>query len=210
VVYVERSPGAFEPREVRTGRVGDEGIEIVDGLEDSEVVVVQGNLLIDAEAQLRNVAIPLEPATPPTEAVPDAAAVFFQQVASVSLALAADDSTAAIAAGRSLPELARGIPETDGAASVLAALRALSNPPAGGDLAAVRRSFLPWSQTSADLAQAFLREGADPGVRVFECPMTGDSFAGAPARARWIQTSAEVRNPYLGATMLTCGAEVQP
>ena len=53
VVYVEKSPGAYEQRSVKTGRVGDEGIEILDGLKDGERVVAQGNLMIDAEAQLR-------------------------------------------------------------------------------------------------------------------------------------------------------------
>ncbi len=212
VVYVERSPGAYEPRDVRIGRVGNEGVEILDGLDGTERVVVQGNLLIDAEAQLRNVASPVESTAPPTESVPDAAAILFRQIAEVSQALASDDATAAVAVGNSLPDLAKeltvtGAPATDVA---LAALQAITDPPTGEDLAAVRRNFLPWSQAAAELAQAFLRDGADPGVRVFECPMTGDSFAGAPTRARWIQSTAEVRNPYLGAMMLTCGAEVKP
>jgi membrane fusion protein, copper/silver efflux system len=53
VVYAEKSSGAYEQRAVRTGRVGDEGIEILEGLKEGERVVAQGNLMIDAEAQLR-------------------------------------------------------------------------------------------------------------------------------------------------------------
>ena len=53
VAYVEVGPGQYEQRTVKTGRVGDEGIEILEGLREGERVVTQGNLMIDAEAQLR-------------------------------------------------------------------------------------------------------------------------------------------------------------
>ncbi len=53
VAYVEKTPGAYEPREVKTGRIGDDNIEVLAGLEENEKVVTQGNLMIDAEAQLR-------------------------------------------------------------------------------------------------------------------------------------------------------------
>jgi Cu(I)/Ag(I) efflux system membrane fusion protein len=53
VVYLQNASSEYEQRAVRTGRVGDEGIEILEGLKDGERVVAQGSLLIDAEAQLR-------------------------------------------------------------------------------------------------------------------------------------------------------------
>jgi multidrug efflux pump subunit AcrA (membrane-fusion protein) len=46
-------PGEYKQRPVKTGRVGDEGIEILEGVKEGERVVAQGNLMIDAEAQLR-------------------------------------------------------------------------------------------------------------------------------------------------------------
>ena len=61
VAYVEKAPGGYEPREVKTGRVGDDSIEILDGLEENERVVTQGNLMIDAEAQLRGPAAEVKP-----------------------------------------------------------------------------------------------------------------------------------------------------
>jgi Barrel-sandwich domain of CusB or HlyD membrane-fusion/Heavy metal binding domain len=51
IVYVENSSGEYEQRALKTGRVGDEGIEILEGVKDGERVVAQGNLMIDAEAQ---------------------------------------------------------------------------------------------------------------------------------------------------------------
>lgn len=53
VLYVEKEPGTFELREVRTGvRTGDL-IEIVRGVKAGEKVVTSGNFLIDSETQLR-------------------------------------------------------------------------------------------------------------------------------------------------------------
>ncbi len=61
VAYIETAPGRYEPRAVRLGRSGDDGIEVLSGLAEGERVVATGNLLIDAEAQLRASG---EPTTP--------------------------------------------------------------------------------------------------------------------------------------------------
>lgn len=53
VVYVEKDTGTYEMREVRAGRTGDARVEILSGLEAGDVVVARGNLMLDAEAQLR-------------------------------------------------------------------------------------------------------------------------------------------------------------
>ena len=52
-VWVEKSPGTYEPREVRTGGRHGEAIVIVSGLEAGEKIVVEGGFLLDSEAQLR-------------------------------------------------------------------------------------------------------------------------------------------------------------
>ncbi|MBN8715975.1 MAG: efflux RND transporter periplasmic adaptor subunit [Xanthomonadales bacterium] len=53
VVLVERAPGRFEPREVRTGRRAGDRVEILDGVREGERVVVAANFLIDAESNLQ-------------------------------------------------------------------------------------------------------------------------------------------------------------
>lgn len=210
VVYLQAAPGRYEPRPVKVGRVGDEGIEILEGLKEGEKVVAQGNLMIDAEAQLRHgIFLPPPPAASLPLAAQKEAAAFLAQLAKVSQALAADDMVAAINEGRPLPALADAIPAAPDIPAV-EKVRALHDMPSGGDLAAVRRSFLPWSIAGADLALALRRGGQDSGVRVFECPMTGGSFPGAPTRASWVQAGEAIRNPYFGAAMLDCGAEVKP
>ena len=52
-VFVERSAGVFEPREVETGRRAGGRVEIVKGLESGERVVVAGTFVVDAERRVR-------------------------------------------------------------------------------------------------------------------------------------------------------------
>jgi len=213
VVYVEKSMETFEPRAVTTGRVGDEGIEILTGLEPGERVVANGNLFLDAEAQLRNLVAPASPTEiPPTLATPPEILEFLTSLAGMSAELAAEDSVAAVRSGQNLVKLASNITST-GIVSVdtaITELQALKSPPTGDDLARLKQTFLPFSQAGANLALLLRENGADPGVIVLECPMTATSFPGAPARARWVQASGGTRNPYLGAEMLECGEEVKP
>ena len=52
-VFVDRGNGYFEPRRVKTGwRLGDR-VEIVEGLEPGERIVVSGNFLIDSESRMK-------------------------------------------------------------------------------------------------------------------------------------------------------------
>ena len=165
--------------------------------------------MIDAEAQLRGSIAPAQPGTTLSKAVGEQ---FLKQLAEVSKDLAADDAVAAVKAAQQLRQLVEGIGETGNSQvdQLLAGLRQIPKNPAGTDLKALRQSFLPWSTTGAELALTLKRGGQNPEVTVFECPMTGDSFPGAPSKAKWVQSGSEIRNPYFGAEMLSCGAEVKP
>lgn len=190
VVYVEEQPGVYAMRPVTAGRRGEEGIEILSGLEPGMRVVTEGNLMIDAEAQLRHPQSAIVLASP-DEGSPTA--IFLQALAKVSDRLAADDAAGAVAAAGDLPSLAEktGDAELHGLAPI-----------GGGTIEVVRQSFLPWSEAGARLALA--KPAA--GLEVFQCPMSGDSFPDAPAKARWVQAGHDVRNPFFGAKMLSCGA----
>jgi len=52
VVYVDEANGNYQQRKVKLGRIGDEFVEVLDGLKEGEKIVTSGNLLIDAEAQI--------------------------------------------------------------------------------------------------------------------------------------------------------------
>ena len=52
-VFIVRSPGRFEPREVRTGVATDGYVQVLDGLNAGTQVVVSASFLIDSESKLR-------------------------------------------------------------------------------------------------------------------------------------------------------------
>lgn len=52
-VWVETTPGTYEPRQVETGQRHGEAIVIVSGINEGDNVVVEGGFLLDSEAQLR-------------------------------------------------------------------------------------------------------------------------------------------------------------
>ena len=53
IVLVDRGQGVFEPREIKAGMRADGYIEVKDGLQAGENVVVRANFLIDAESNLK-------------------------------------------------------------------------------------------------------------------------------------------------------------
>jgi Cu(I)/Ag(I) efflux system membrane fusion protein len=53
VVIVDRGKGRFEPRAVKVGMRGDGYLEIAEGIQVGENVVVAANFLIDAESNLK-------------------------------------------------------------------------------------------------------------------------------------------------------------
>lgn len=53
VVWVETSPGMFEPRDVTLGERVDDRVQILSGLESGDKVAVSGGYLIDSESQLK-------------------------------------------------------------------------------------------------------------------------------------------------------------
>lgn len=54
LVWVESSPGMFEPRDVQVGQQADDKIQILFGLKEGDNVAVSGGYLIDSESQLRS------------------------------------------------------------------------------------------------------------------------------------------------------------
>ena len=114
----------------------------------------------------------------------------------MSDALAADDLAAYRAAATALP----ASPD---------ALAKDARPDAqASDLRAARGSFLPLSVAASRWALPFVSRL--PALRVMRCPMTHDVAPGAPGAAEWVQAAGDVRNPYFGSEMLTCGGEVRP
>jgi Cu(I)/Ag(I) efflux system membrane fusion protein len=53
MVFVELSPGSFEPREIETGVQLAERVEVVAGLAEGERVLAEGAFFLDSESRLR-------------------------------------------------------------------------------------------------------------------------------------------------------------
>ena len=53
VVWVETSPGMFEPRDVQIGQRTDDKLQILSGIKTGDMVAVSGGYLIDSESQLK-------------------------------------------------------------------------------------------------------------------------------------------------------------
>lgn len=224
VAYVEQD-GGYARRVLKIGRRGDALIEVLEGVEAGEKVVVNGNLLIDGQAEMNRAFSspmdqPMTPAAPVGELTPltdeqrNAVTDFFALVDTLAGSLAADD----------LEKFNSNAPKVHDAAAALFTAFTASEPwqplikaiEAGSHLAKVsdlkeaRRSFYPLSTATVALVHAARRgNGEFSKLKVFRCPMTKDAFPGAPNRAEWIQLQPEVRNPWFGAEMLDCGSEVK-
>jgi Cu(I)/Ag(I) efflux system membrane fusion protein len=225
LVYVERASGHYEPREVKLGRTGDAAWEVLSGLAEGERVVVQGNLLIDAQTQMNRGhsaagAAPTAHAAATNHAAEalDARQTeivrgFAAYAGDLAAALAADDVSAfqplaAHAAHQVEPLVLAFAGRPDGDA-VLKALEAAAPGAGTNGLAAARKWFVPFSNAAAEFVRHARRGSALPGVRVYECPMVDDAVPGAPPRSRWVQVREPMGNPFFGRAMRECGSEVK-
>ena len=192
-VYVEKGPGAYQQRNVKLGRSGDDCWEVLEGLNEGERVVLTGNMLMDGQAQL-DAMVASQPAAPDMEISPELK-TYLAAVASLNEALANDDLAAANSTLAKLPPAPDGLVKTPAPAP---------NP----DIKELRKAFLPWSQEVATFAAGLKK--SFPELKIFRCPMTNELWPGAPADAKWIQLGGDLRNPYWGKEMLECGVEVKP
>jgi len=202
-VYVEQKPGAYQQKRVILGRAGDDFWEILEGLKEGERVVTSGNMLIDGQAQLSNVAAPSDespplpdPALEMNAAEHEAMENYLQTVADLTDTLARDDLGAFNVALAKLPAPPRGFPPE---------VKKPEGP--APDLATARSTFLPLSEAAAEYAMHV--RAHFPKLKIFRCPMSDTAGKGIPKNARWIQFSASLRNPFMGREMLECGTEVK-
>jgi Cu(I)/Ag(I) efflux system membrane fusion protein len=211
-VYIDKGEGAFEQRVVKLGRRSGDRIEILEGVEAGEKVVVNGSLLIDSQAQL-NLAVAGSPAphddtkhehavatNDQQQAAVDVNAAelepFFQVVHELGQALASDDVKTYNERAANLP-----VPKE---ARIAALVSELKKEPAAA-LDAARVEFLPLSQAVAEMAQTLRKRGEEIPVKIYKCPM----FPRPGKDAFWVQATGPLRNPFYGSEMLECGTEVK-
>ncbi len=222
VVFLQQADRAYLARRVRLGRVGDHDVEIIGGLKAGDRIVTEGALLLDGQAQLARAAITgdvpapdqgapsPEPvaAKPADPGLPSAALAKEGYAELKALALAAADAGTALAADdfaayqKQLPGLRTTLQAQVAAvagsplAKFATALRDRE------DLRTARRDFEPFSTALADLAREQHLHHRE-GLHIFQCPMSPVLGTG-----RWVGRTADLKNPFFGSAMLTCGEEL--
>ncbi len=221
VAYVDLGGGAYSRRVVKLGRRGDVDVEVLAGLAAGEKVVVNGNLLIDGQAEMNRSfgtghARPAPPKTNApalTDPQKQAAAALIQANDRAAQALAQDnlaDFEAAAAAVMSATEgFAEALKSREDLTDLLTHLSEASHLHGKKDLAAARKAFHPFANVSAKILEEL---GRDAGAfEIFECPMVDRAIQGVPKQGRWVQARGrEIGNPYFGSEMLDCGTTVTP
>ncbi len=224
VAFVAQGGGGYARRVLQLRRRGDALVEILGGLSAGEKVVVNGNLLLDGQAEMNRSFATHAPHDGPKGATPMPALIPAQQKAladflkladALAATLAADDVKAfnllATQTHTATPALLGAFETTNAWQALVQPMEKVGHLSTAANLRAARAAFYQFSAAIVPLAQA--ARGGDKefaAVKVFRCPMTKDAFPGAPNRADWIQLQPEVRNPWFGAEMLDCGSEVKP
>jgi membrane fusion protein, copper/silver efflux system len=216
VVYVEKSPGLYEQRPVKLGRAGDEDWEVLEGLNEGDLVVTSGNMLIDAQAQLNQGGSSAAAGVSKpefTEHQQKAVSDIIALAHSLAATLAADnveqfnELTSSVAPA--VEHLTMVFADAADWKGIVDKVIAAGKPQPTKDLKAARRMFQPFAAAVVELARAARRQPAFANVKVFRCPMTDQAYPGAPKSALWIQTNAPLRNPFFGSEMIDCGSEVK-
>lgn len=237
VAFVSLGDGRFEPRTVRMGgEAGDGKVEILDGLNPGELVVVSGQFLIDSEARMREALARMmkgtpavQPEAPPRpvaaavqEAVPlpapaaAALAEALEAYLAIGDALASDTTRDIGVAARQLVEAVQALVgvELPGRPHVWhehreaeELARQAQAMARPGTLDEARRDYAPLSAALAGLLR-LTGVPASFGAQLeqLQCPMYPEGSSGSV----WLQRAGEARNPYFGSVMLRCFDTRQP
>jgi Cu(I)/Ag(I) efflux system membrane fusion protein len=230
LVFVDRGSGKLEPRYIQVGRSftqtnanGEASYdEVLDGLSEGERVVSSANFLIDAESRIQGALKTWDdesetkkknsPASPaPSQKPPmsqDVVPAFKSMLGAYDIireSLAKDQiegvAGQAVALRGSIRQLISLSPELmkgEGYGNALIKLRRTAESFDARNLEDARAQF---GFFSADL-MAFLKvnpELIDHPLYTVTCPMWKES------PAQWIQTTPQVKNPFLGTQMPDCG-----
>ena len=219
LVYADLGDGNYQRREIKTGRRGDNTVEILGGLAGGDRVVTQGNLLIDGQAEINrssesseDMSADEKTAAPSSSLGADQAAAlsdFLKQLDAMAAALGTDDLAGYQKAAAQTKTVAAGIRERGPAA--LAGLADATELPATADLKAARVAFHHYITQAVAMLTPFHKQQGAPAFDVWECGMASQAIPGIPKKARWIQLPGRPGvNPFFGKAMPDCGEKVDP
>lgn len=220
VVYVEVPDAAsptYEARQVRLGPKMGEVYPVIAGLRQGERVVIHGAFTLDADLQIRGglsmMALPDDAADGLYDQIvqvpaahKDALKRVLQSYLELHESLAADDLEATHRAAAAVASTAKKLdpkkhnPFREAWMPLRRYLTAHAEPiRRAQSLNAARLPFRDLSQQVATLLRVF-GNPSEETVRLASCPMALDGEG-----AEWVQRASEIENPYLGASMHSCG-----
>jgi Cu(I)/Ag(I) efflux system membrane fusion protein len=223
VAYVDQGGGAYSRRVLKLGRRGDALVEVASGVNAGEKVVVNGNLLIDGQAEMNRAfaQAPEHPAPgmmtnsmPLTDVQKQAVEAFVKVADAVSAALAKDDVKQFNAAGaeamKATEAVVEALKDRKELTDVLKHLSDARHLHGAADLAAARKMFHPFSNAGSKALEMIGSATNAPPFDLFECPMVDRAIPGVPKKGRWVQAAGrDIGNPYFGTDMLDCGTKVK-
>ena len=219
LVYVKpvSTEPVFEMRQVKLGRTTGDAYEVLEGLEQGEEIVINGTFTVDAAAQLQgkksmmnaSSGMPDDPSEMkmnlPEIFQKDFATVLNQYLKLKDAFVASNVSEVRSEAAEMLKEVKGlktnnlGAMEVSHVKEMIKMLEAITN---NNELAKQREHFVILSRDMVAFASNL--EVVETPLFVQHCPMVNSNKG-----ADWISLSEEVKNPYYGNEMLTCGETVQ-
>ncbi len=206
LVYVQIASTSFELREVEVGREDAEYYTVLSGLTEGESVVVSGAFQIDASAQLRGLESMMsyqseasESITPFTAQEDSMMSILVQPYLTLKDELVRSDAKAATATAKemlvllsdkkyafsksNLKSLLESIQKTDDIEEQRELFRLISN------------EMIQWASSTQSVSSK---------LYVQFCPMANNNKG-----AKWLSSEEQIRNPFYGDAMLTCGSVVE-
>jgi Cu(I)/Ag(I) efflux system membrane fusion protein len=221
VVYVQPNPGesVFEMREVALGNLSNGSYPVVSGLEVGEEVVAKGTFTVDAAAQLQGKKSMMNKSGGATMTGHEGHGMrmdfsndfetAFNEVLDSYLklknALVDSDTDKAKKWASETAQTIQNLKSMEmndmGTTHVKKIEEYLSNIAEESSIESQRKDFVLLSENMILIGNQL--KGLDQKLYVQHCPMADNNKG-----ANWISAEKEIRNPYYGEAMLTCGSVV--
>ena len=206
LVYVQNASSSFEIREVEIGQEDTEYYKVLSGLTEGESVVVSGAFQIDASAQLRGLQSMMSYQTEASESIAPFTAqedsmmsALIQPYLTLKNELVRSDAKASSAAVTKMLSLLSDKKYTFSRSNLKTLLRSLQDT---DDIEEQREFFRLISNEMIQWASS--TQSVSNRLYVQFCPMANNNKG-----AKWLSTEEQIRNPFYGDAMLTCGSVVE-
>ncbi|SFB68208.1 membrane fusion protein, Cu(I)/Ag(I) efflux system [Zunongwangia mangrovi] len=219
VVYLKTDPNTpqFEMKEVKLGSEIGDSYQILEGLAEGDEVVTNGTFTVDAAAQLQgkksmmsrnavdnnNESMTMEMSLPKT--FQSALQPVIQDYLQLKDDLVDSDATSAMQAAKKASAKIKNIKTAELNKMLIAHFKVIQDKfkaiSAAEDIETQRENFIALSQNMIALVSNFdeIEE-----IYIQRCPMANNNKG-----ATWLSRNKEIRNPYFGEQMMTCGETLE-